>query len=198
MAFAALGLLTSCEKEEVAQTFSLKDVFNDMKIARENSNEAFSQINIVLTHNFQNLEQLEIILGHDDESVRGTLKEVIEARSHSMSTTIDPSNCTPEQMNVWNQAQSDFTQALGRLMVSLENYSELRDLKVFLEAGDNRLAEARRKYNEQAKVYNVKVQTFPNNILAGMFGFRPMHYYEAPTGTDDTTDLKRNTGLYKQ
>lgn len=191
MAFATLGLLTSCEKEVVAQSFSLKDAFNGMKIARENGNEAFSLIGIVLTRNFQNLEHLEIILGRDDELVRGTLKEVVEARFHAMSITIDPSNYTPEQMNVWNQAQGNFTQALGRLMMALENYSELRDLKVFQDVRDelagaiNRLAEARRKYNEQAKVYNIKVQTFPNNFLAGMFGFQPMFYYEAPAGTEE-------------
>ena len=97
-----------------------------------------------------------------------------------------------------DQAQGDFTQALGRLMVADENYPELRDLKAFQDVRDklsgavNRLAEARRKYNEQAKVYNVKVQTFPNNILAGMFGFQPMFYYEAPAGTEEqTTDFSR-------
>ena len=105
---------------------------------------------------------------------------------------------TEEDSAAWNQAQGDFTQALGRLMVADENYPELRDLKAFQDVRDklsgavNRLAEARRKYNEQAKVYNVKVQTFPNNILAGMFGFQPMFYYEAPAGTEEqTTDFSR-------
>ena len=202
--YIGLGCLGAVILVVLVVFFWVKGAYNGMVVARENGKEAFSQIDIVLKRNFQDLNSLDNLLGREEELIRGTLKDVTEARARATSITIDPSNCTPEQMKAWNQAQGDFTQALGRLMVADENYPELRDLKAFQDVRDklsgavNRLAEARRKYNEQAKVYNVKVQTFPNNILAGMFGFRPMHYYEAPTGTDDTTDLKRNTGLYKQ
>lgn len=178
--------------------FWVKGAYNGMVQARENGKEAFSQIDVVLKRNFQELNSLDNILGREEELVRGTLKDVTEARARATSITIDPSNCTPEQMKAWNQAQGDFTQALGRLMVADENYPELRDLKAFQDVRDklsgavNRLAEARRKYNEQAKVYNIKVQSFPNNILAGMFGFQPMFYYEAPAGTEEqTTDFSK-------
>jgi LemA protein len=178
--------------------FWVKGAYNGMVQARENGKEAFSQIDVVLKRNFQELNSLDNILGREEELVRGTLKDVTEARARATSITIDPSNCTPEQMKAWNQAQGDFAQALGRLMVADENYPELRDLKAFqdvrdkLEGAVNRLREARRKYNEQAKVYNIKVQSFPNNILAGMFGFQPMFYYEAPAGTEEqTTDFSK-------
>ena len=135
---------------------------------------------------------------YEASSGGGMVTVKVSGKRELTSITIDPSNCTPEQMKAWNQAQGDFTQALGRLMVADENYPELRDLQAFQDVRDklsgavNRLAEARRQYNEQAKIYNVKVQSFPNNILAGMFGFQPMFYYEAPAGTEEqTTDFSR-------
>ena len=196
--YIGLGCLGAVILVVLVVFFWVKGAYNGMVVARENGKEAFSQIDIVLKRNFQDLNSLDNLLGREEELIRGTLKDVTEARARATSLTIDPSNCTPEQMKAWNQAQGDFTQALGRLMVADENYPELRDLKAFQDVRDklsgavNRLAEARRKYNEQAKVYNVKVQTFPNNILAGMFGFQPMFYYEAPAGTEEqTTDFSR-------
>ncbi len=196
--YIGLGCLGAVILVVLVVFFWVKGAYNGMVVARENGKEAFSQIDIVLKRNFQDLNSLDNLLGREEELIRGTLKDVTEARARATSITIDPSNCTPEQMKAWNQAQGDFTQALGRLMVADENYPELRDLKAFQDVRDklsgavNRLAEARRKYNEQAKVYNVKVQTFPNNILAGMFGFQPMFYYEAPAGTEEqTTDFSR-------
>lgn len=196
--YIGLGCLGAVILVVLVVFFWVKGAYNGMVVARENGKEAFSQIDIVLKRNFQDLNSLDNLLGREEELIRGTLKDVTEARARATSITIDPSNCTPEQMKAWNQAQGDFTQALGRLMVADENYPELRDLQAFQDVRDklsgavNRLAEARRKYNEQAKVYNVKVQTFPNNILAGMFGFQPMFYYEAPAGTEEqTTDFSR-------
>ena len=196
--YIGLGCLGAVILVVLVVFFWVKGAYNGMVVARENGKEAFSQIDIVLKRNFQDLNSLDNLLGREEELIRGTLKDVTEARARATSITIDPSNCTPEQMKAWNQAQGDFTQALGRLMVADENYPELRDLKAFQDVRDklsgavNRLAEARRKYNEQAKVYNVKVQTCPNNILAGMFGFQPMFYYEAPAGTEEqTTDFSR-------
>lgn len=196
--YIGLGCLGAVVLVVLVLFFWIKGTYNGMVVARENGKEAFSQIDIVLKRNFQDLNSLDNLLGREEELIRGTLKDVTEARARATSITIDPSNCTPEQMKAWNQAQGDFTQALGRLMVADENYPELRDLQAFQDVRDklsgavNRLAEARRQYNEQAKIYNVKVQSFPNNILAGMFGFQPMFYYEAPAGTEEqTTDFSR-------
>ena len=198
--YIGLGCLGAVVLVVLVLFFWVKGAYNGMVQARENGKEAFSQIDVVLKRNFQQLNSLENILEREEDLIRGTLKEVTEARARATAITIDPSNCTPEQMKAWNQAQGDFSQALGRLLVADENYPELRDLKAFQDVRDelagavNRLAEARREYNKQAKEYNVRVQSFPNNILAGMFGFQPMFYYEAPAGTEEnTTDFKRKT-----
>ena len=196
--YIGLGCLGAVVLVVLVLFFWVKGAYNGMVQARENGKEAFSQIDVVLKRNFQQLNSLENILEREEDLIRGTLKEVTEARARATAITIDPSNCTPEQMKAWNQAQGDFSQALGRLLVADENYPELRDLKAFHDVRDelagavNRLAEARREYNKQAKEYNVRVQSFPNNILAGMFGFQPMFYYEAPAGTEEqTTDFSK-------
>ena len=67
----------------------------------------------------------------------------------------------------------------------VENYPELKanenflDLQAQLEGTENRIAEARRQFNETAKAYNVKVRTFPSNIVASIFGFDAKGYFEA-------------------
>ena len=196
--FIGLGCLGAIILVVVVAFSWVKGSYNGMVTSRENAKEAFSQIDVVLKRNFQDLNSLDNILSREEETVRGTLREVTEARARATAITIDPSNCTPEQMKAWSQAQGDFTQAMSRLLVADENYPDLRDMKAYQDVRDklsgavNRLAEARRKYNEVAKEYNIRVQQFPNNILAGMFGFQPMLYYEAPAGTEEqTTDFAR-------
>ena len=203
--YIGLGCLGAVVLVALVLFFWIKGTYNGMVVARENGKEAFSQIDIVIKRNFDELNRLDATLEREEFNIGKIYKEVAEARARATSITIDPSNCTPEQMKAWNQAQGDFTQALGRLMVADEEYPELKldatyqDVRDKISGAANRLAEARRKYNEQAKVYNVKIQTFPNNIMAGMFGFQQMYYYEAPAGTEqNTTDFKRNTGLYNQ
>ena len=198
--YIGLGCLGAVILVVLVLFFWVKGTYNGMVVARENGKEAFSRIDIVLKRNFDELNRLDNNLEFQVASNGKILKDVIDARARATSITIDPSNCTPEQMKAWNQAQGDFTQALGRLMVADEEYPELQFNEAFQDVRDaisgaaNRLAEARRQYNEQAKVYNVKIQTVPNNILAGMFGFQQMYYYEAPAGTEEnTTDFKHET-----
>ena len=198
--YIGLGCLGAVVLVALVLFFWVKGTYNGMVVARENGKEAFSQIDIVIKRNFDVLNRLDNTLEREEYRIGKILKDVTEARARATSITIDPSNCTPEQIKAWNQAQGDFSQAIGRLLVADEEYPDLRDMKAYQDVRDeiteafNRLGEARRKYNEQAKIYNVKIQTFPNNILAGMFGFQQMFYYEAPAGTEEnTTDFKRKT-----
>ena len=198
--YIGLGCLGAVILVVAVLFFWIKGTYNGMVVARENGKEAFSQIDIVIKRNFDELNRLDNETEFQVAANGKVLKDVIDARARATSITIDPSNCTPEQMKAWNQAQGDFTQALGRLMVADEEYPELQFNEAFQQVRDaisgaaNRLAEARRKYNEQAKIYNIKIQTFPNNFLAGMFGFQQMYYYEAPAGTEEnTTDFKHET-----
>jgi LemA protein len=119
-----------------------------------------------------------------------TLTQVIEARAKATSITIDPTKMTAENMQQFQQAQGQVSSALGRLMVVMEQYPELkatqnfRDLQVELEGTENRISVERRKFNEVALTYNTFIRRFPQNFLAGMFGFEAKPYFEAVEGAD--------------
>jgi LemA protein len=177
--------------------FWMSSSYNHLVQSQEQAKTAFSYIDVVLKRNQQNLNSLEQILRKVTSFNQETLEHMVEARAKATQTTIDPSNCTPEQMRQWSQAQGEFSQALGRLMVIHEaDYPELKGNEQFsrvmveLEGAVNRLSEARRKYNEAVQSYNIDIRSFPRNLLAGMFGFTPMYLYEAPEGTEqNTTDF---------
>lgn len=124
-----------------------------------------------------------------------TLNQVTEARAKATSISIDPSKATPEQLAQYQQSQGELSQALGRLLAVTENYPELKavqgfqDLQVQLEGTENRIAVARNDFNQAASGYNARIQTFPTNITAGLFGFDKFAYFEAETGAENAPDV---------
>jgi LemA protein len=108
------------------------------------------------------------------------LTEVTEARAKVSSI-----QATPELINdeaafaKFQQAQSQMTSALSRLLVVAENYPQLkadasfRDLQAQLEGTENRVTVARNRYIQAVKEYNIAIRTFPNNLTASMFGYKP-------------------------
>jgi len=125
-----------------------------------------------------------------------TLTQVIEARAKATSVNIDPTKMTADNMQQFQQAQGQLSSALSRLMVVVEQYPELkatqnfRDLQVELEGTENRISVERRKFNEVAQVYNTFIRRFPQNFLAGMFGFQAKPYFEASEGADKAPEVK--------
>ncbi|RXM22064.1 LemA family protein, partial [Citrobacter sp. AAK_AS5] len=87
--------------------------------------------------------------------------------------------------------------ALSRLLVVVENYPELKSNQNFLKLQDelagteNRIATERRRYNEAVQGYNVKIRSFPANLLAGLFGFSQAAVVEAPAAAKTATQVKR-------
>lgn len=125
-----------------------------------------------------------------------TLTQVIEARAKATQVTVDPKNLTPESLQQFQQAQGEVSSALARLMVVVEKYPELRatqnfrDLQVELEGTENRISVERRKFNEVALSYNTYIRRFPQNFLAGMFGFQSKPYFEAQEGAEKAPEVK--------
>ncbi len=125
-----------------------------------------------------------------------TLTKVIEARASATQVKIDPSNITPEQLQQFQQAQNGLSSALSRLLVVAENYPDLKanqnflDLQAQLEGTENRIAVARNRFNEVVQPYNVYIKRFPNNMLAGMYGFTPKGYFEASAGAENAPTVQ--------
>ena len=122
---------------------------------------------------------------------RETLTGVIEARAKATQVTLDPANMTAENMQQFQEAQSEVSSALSRLMVVVERYPELkatqnfRDLQVELEGTENRISVERRNFNEKAREFNTYIKQFPQSIIAGMKGFSERPYFEAMEGTEN-------------
>ena len=119
-----------------------------------------------------------------------TLEAVIAARSKATQISIDPTNITPEQLQAFQVAQGEITQALGRLIAIAENYPDLKaneqfsELQAQLEGTENRIAESRRLYNEAVQSYNVNVRKFPNIIWAWIFKFDKKTPFAAEAGAE--------------
>lgn len=104
------------------------------------------------------------------------INSITDARTKLMNA-----NSVEEKSNANNELSS----SLNALMVVVENYPDLKSSQNFIQLSDelsgteNRIAVARKDYNDAVKDYNLKVKTFPGNILAGMFGFEQKQYFEA-------------------
>lgn len=125
-----------------------------------------------------------------------TLTGVIEARSKATSMTIDPTNLTPEKLAEFQQAQDQLSGALSRLLVTVEKYPDLKanqnflELQAQLEGTENRIAVARRNFNESVVTYNANIRTFPNNIFAGWYGFETKGTFQASAGAENAPTVQ--------
>jgi LemA protein len=125
-----------------------------------------------------------------------TLTKVIEARAKATQVTIDPTKMTAENMQQFQAAQGELSSTLSRLMVVVEQYPELkatqnyRDLQIELEGTENRISVERRKFNETAQLFNTFIKRFPQNFIAGMFGFTSKPYFESMEGAAKVPEVK--------
>lgn len=119
-----------------------------------------------------------------------TLESVIAARSAATSVTVDANNLTAQSIADYQQAQGQVGAALGRLIALRESYPDLKanqnflELQAQLEGTENRISVERKRFNDEAQNYNTSLRKFPNNIMASIFGFEQMPYFEAAEGSD--------------
>ena len=123
-----------------------------------------------------------------------TLVKVTEARAKATSIQVSAADVTdPDKMAQYQAAQGQLSQGLGRLLASVEAYPDLKSNENFLalqsqlEGTENRIAVARRDYNEAVQSYNTTIRTFPAIIAAKVvYGAKPMVPFQATTPGADT------------
>jgi LemA protein len=124
------------------------------------------------------------------EHEQETFTAVVEARAKATGVNINADQLTPETMQQFQNAQSELSSALSKLLVVVESYPDLKanqnflDLQVQLERTENRIATERRKFNEMSRDYNTYVLKFPHNLWAKLFKFDKKPYFEAAEGSD--------------
>lgn len=167
---------------------SLMSARNELVVEREAVKSAWSQVDVVLQRRLDlipNLvETVKGAAGHEEK----VIGEVTEARAAMMGAR------TPQERIDANQRLDG---ALGRLMVVVENYPNIKANENFLHLQDelagteNRIAVERRKYNEVVQKYNTDIALFPKNIAASMFGFqREDAYFKADTAAKQAPKVK--------
>lgn len=119
-----------------------------------------------------------------------TLTAVVEARAKATSVTINADDLSEENIAKFQKVQDEFSGSLSRLLASVEAYPDLKanqnflELQAQLEGTENRISTERRSYNEAVQQYNTTVRSFPNNLMAGMFGFKAKGTFTAAPGSD--------------
>jgi LemA protein len=164
--------------------------YNKLVTADEEVDTAWSQVENVYQRRADLIPNLvNTVKGyatHESETLEG----VVNARAKATQVTVNAENLTPEQLQNFNQAQGELSNALGRLLAVAEAYPDLkanqnfRDLQAQLEGTENRIATERMRFNEAAKGYNTMIRKFPRNIIASIFGFEKKAYFEAQEGAD--------------
>ncbi|TXI71688.1 MAG: LemA family protein [Flavobacterium sp.] len=125
---------------------------------------------------------------------KSTLEAVIKARSEATSVKIDPTNMTPEQLTQFNQAQGNLNSSLSRLLVTVEQYPDLKANQNFLKLQDelasteNQILTARTRFNESVQKYNNYILVFPNSMFLGNYKEKP--YFDAVAGAEKPFDVE--------
>lgn len=125
-----------------------------------------------------------------------TLTKVMEARASATRVNVNVDDLSPEKIQQYQAAQGQLSQALGRLLAVSEAYPDLkanqnfRDLQVQLEGTENRINVARNDFNDAVNGYNSAIRTFPNNLVAGITGFKAKGYFTADEGAKDAPKVQ--------
>jgi LemA protein len=127
---------------------------------------------------------------------KSTLREVLEARSKATSVQVNIDD--PASLAAYQQAQAQLQGSFSKLLAVVEAYPDLktttafRDFQTQIEGTENRINVARQDYNKVVTDYNLKVKRFPNNIFAGIFGFKEKPFYKADAGSEKAPDINFN------
>ncbi len=159
-------------------------IYNSLVHGRNRVDEAWSDIEVQLKRRYDLIPNLVNTVKGYAKHEEGTLTAVTEARSKASSIAIDPAKMDPAQMAKFQAAQGELSQALGRLFALSEQYPDLKANQNFLSLQsdltdtEDKIQASRRFYNGQVRDYNTKLQTFPTNMFANMFGFAARNFFD--------------------
>ncbi|MBW6420936.1 LemA family protein [Rhizobium sp. XQZ8] len=158
-------------------------IYNGLVKSRQMAEEAWSGIDVQLKRRADLIPNLiETVKGYAAHE-KGTFEEVVKLRNQAQAVPAG---------DVAGRAQAEglLSQALGKVFALAEAYPELKanqnfsELQASLEGIESEIQMSRRYYNGAARDLNVKVESFPNNLIAGQFGFSKREYFEIDNPAD--------------
>lgn len=166
----------------IVTALALGGSYNSIITLEENVNSEFSNVSVMLERRADLIPNLVSTVKGYASHEQAAIDSVTKARENLLQAK------TIEEKG---EANNELTSALNALMVIVENYPDLKANQNFIQLSDelagteNRIATARRDYNNAVKAYNSKVKKFPTNLIAGMFGFSEKDYFEVePSKTE--------------
>ena len=166
---------------------SIKGTYNSLVRLDEGIKGAWAQVENQLQRRYDLIPNyVETVKGYA-RFEKDVLLKVTEARAR-----VGGAGSVKEKIDANNELSS----ALSRLLVVVEQYPDLKANQNFIRLQDelagteNRIAVERRRYNEAVRAYNVKIRSFPTNILAGMFGFTRAEFFEVPPEAKEAPKVK--------
>lgn len=167
-------------------------MYNRLVGLRAQKENGWKQIDVQLKRRHDLIPNLVNTVKGAMDFEKGTLTAVMDARARAMAAS-GPADAS--------RKEGELTQALGRLFAVAENYPQLKAnenvkmLQEELSSTENKVGFARQFYNDIATKYNVSLQTFPSNIVAGLFGFQGAELFEISDAAErqvPTVDLSLN------
>ena len=169
--------------------------YNGMVDKQEQATTELSNMQAQYQRRADMMPQLAKIVKAYAKHEKETFEAVTKARAAVGQVKLDASTLTPEKLKQYLDAQGELASAFSKLMVVAEKYPELKasenfkSLQVQEEGTENRISEARRKYNDAVQSYNQTVRKMPNALIAGIFNFQVMPKFEAAAGAEKAPDL---------
>ena len=173
----------------------LISAYNKLVKEEERTTQAWAQVENAYQRRADLIPNLVKTVKGAADFEKGTLESVIQARAEATSVKIDPTNLNEASIEAFEKAQNGLSASLGRLLMLMENYPELKatenfkELQAQLEGTENRISVERKKFNECVQAYNLKVRRFPSNLIAGIFGFEKKGYFKATEGAEKAPEV---------
>ena len=164
--------------------------YNGFVTKQENMTKAWSQVENVYQRRADLVPNLIALVKNYAEYEQGTLLAVTEARAKAAKSTVNTENFDENEFSNFEAAQDELGNSLNHLLVTVENYPDLKaneeflTLQAQLTGCENRILTERERFNEAAKAYNQSVRKFPSSLIAKMFGFEKRPYFEAEAGAE--------------
>ncbi len=165
--------------------------YNNLVTINEEVNQAWSQVENQYQRRADLIPNLVNTVKGYAEFERGVLTDVTEARASVNQFKITPEVLNdPQAFQKFEQLQGNLSSALSRLLVTVENYPNLKanenflQLQAQLEGTENRISVERRKFNQTVQNYNTTIKRFPSALFAGVFGFREKAYFKSVAGAE--------------
>lgn len=173
--------------------------YNGLVQKQETVNQSWAQVENQYQRRSELIPNLVNTVKGAADFEQETLTEVTEARSRATSIQVTAQDLNdPQKLAQFQQAQSQLSGALSRLLATVERYPELKanqnflELQSQLEGTENRIATERMRFNQAVQTYNTSIRTFPSNLFAGLFGFDSKAYFEADEEAQEAPEVNFN------